>query len=150
MFSRRTIKAAGFAIFSLVAAAPVALGDDLAKKLEAIEAKTWDYWKAKDQKNYAALLAEPAVRVTAEGVSAGVDKTVTLDTSSSCNERHYKLGAMRSHKITDDVYVLTYRASFGETCGGKPATYETYFSSMYRKDGDAWKNVVYTETAVTE
>lgn len=150
MISRIKMQAAGLGLLVMMGAAPVALGDDLAKRLEAIETKTWDYWKAKDQKNYAGLLAEPAVRVTAEGVSAGVEKTVTLDTSSSCSQRHYKLGAMRSHKITDDVYVLTYRVSFGETCGGKAATYKTYFSSTYRKDGDAWKNVVYTETAVTE
>ena len=149
MIGRRMARVAGLVV-AMVAAAPVALSDDNSKQIERVETKTWEFWKAKDKKGYAGLLAEPAVRVTAEGITAGLAKTVALDTNATCSQRHFKLGAMRTHKITDDVYVVTYRALFGETCGGKPAVYKTNYSSTYRKDGDAWKNVVYTETALSD
>ena len=146
----RLVQAAGLAVLALMSVASIALADDNVKALNAAEVQTWELWKVKDQKGYAELLAEPAIRITAEGITAGVSKLVELDMGTTCGKRHYKLGPIRTHKVTSDVYVLTYRAEFGETCGGKPAVYKTYYSSTYRKDSDGWKNVVYTETTVID
>ena len=150
MIGRSLTGVIGLAVLLVISVGTVAHSSEVAKQIEAVEVKAWDLWKAKEKQGYAALFGEPAVRVTAEGVNAGVANTVALDTPDNCSKRHYELQKMTAHKITDDVFVLTYRAKFGESCDGKAATYSTYFSSTYRREGDDWKNVVYTETAVAE
>ncbi|MEM7750334.1 MAG: nuclear transport factor 2 family protein [Pseudomonadota bacterium] len=146
MIARSLKLMAGLTALFMMAAMPKAYAEDVAKSLEMLESQTWERWKTKNKTGYAELIAEPAVRITADGVSSGVANTVSLDNVEGCGERHYKMQKVVTHKVTDDVYILTYRAEFGETCDGKAAVYDTYMSSTFRKDGDSWKNVAYTET----
>lgn len=148
MIARRMTLVASLVTLLMTAVASVAQSSEVADKLKAIEVQTWELWKTKDKTGYADLFGEPAIRVTADGINSGIANTVALDTADNCNKRHYDLQTISAHKITDDVYVLTYRVLFGESCDGEAAKYNTYFTSTYRKDGDDWKNVAYTETAV--
>ena len=150
MIARSLKFVAGLTALFMMAVAPVAYADNVAKSLEMLETQTWERWKTMDKAGYAELIAEPAVRVTADGISSGVANTVSLDNVEGCGERHYAMQKVTTHKVTDDVYILTYRAEFGETCNGKAAVYNINMSSTFRKDGDGWKNVAYTETAVSE
>jgi len=136
----------GLTALLMLAAVPAAYADDVAKSLEKLETQTWERWKTRDKTGYAELIGEPAIRVTADGISSGVANLVSLDNVEGCGERHYTMQKVTTHKVTDDVYILTYRAEFGEMCDGKAAVYQTYMSSTFRKDGDSWKNVAYTET----
>lgn len=136
----------GLTAVFMMAVMPMAYADDISKSLEKLETQTWERWKTRDKTGYAELIGEPAIRVTADGISSGVANTVSLDNVEGCDKRHYTMQKVTTHKVTDDVYILTYRAEFGETCDGKEAVYQTYMSSTFRKDGDSWKNVAYTET----
>lgn len=69
----------GLAVLLAISVGTVANSSEVAKHMEAVEARAWDLWEAKEEEGIAPLFGEPDVWVAADGVNAGVANTVGLD-----------------------------------------------------------------------
>jgi hypothetical protein len=126
------------------------LAADVSEQLIALERKAWEAWQTGDQKAYADLTAEPAVKVSGGGIVAGKKDFVSVEIPEGCTDRGYALDSFVAHKITDAVYALTYAAQLKQTCDGGPEDHSLYSTSIWSNVDGKWKNVLLAEADVYE
>jgi hypothetical protein len=105
--------------------------------LLTVEKKGWDAWKARDQKAIEPLLTNDLSSLDASG---RYDKAGTLKLwfDTKCEIKSYSLTNPWSASMTKDMSILLFDAATDGSCGGQPIG-STHATSVYVKDGDAWK-----------
>ena len=117
--------------------------------LLALEKQGWEAWKNKDSKPSEELLSAHYVGFSSTG---RVDKAGSMKnlTDQNCEVKSYALSDEKMDMIGTDVAVLTFKADQDYTCGGKKGAPQTWSSSVYAREGDEWKNVLYAESPVID
>jgi ketosteroid isomerase-like protein len=118
-------------------AAPAA--DPSTDAMVAIETSVWEAWKARDAKALEELTASDLAFVDIFGnVTSGKAETIKFWTEHQCDVQSVRVADGTGTSLSATVGILTFKGILEGTCGGQefPLIYGT---SVYTRDGDAWK-----------
>lgn len=118
-------------------AAPAA--DPSTDAMLAIESSVWNAWKARDATVLEQATARDVAFVDIFGnVTNGKTETITFWTEHQCDVQSVRVSDGTGTALSTTVGVLTFKGIVEGTCGGQrfPVIYGT---SVYVRDGDAWK-----------
>jgi hypothetical protein len=117
--------------------------------LMAIEKAGWEAWKNRDNKwseeNY-----------SAKGVGFGKDgrqdkaAMIKAMADAKCDIKSYSLSDDQMTMLGNDVAVLTFKGTQDGTCDGKKVPAVVLASSVYVREGDKWKALLYVENPVVD
>ncbi|MEO6655844.1 MAG: nuclear transport factor 2 family protein [Pyrinomonadaceae bacterium] len=126
-----------------VAAAPTK------EALMTLEKGGWEAWKNRDTKwseeNY-----------SAKGVGFGKDgrqdkaAMIKAMTEAKCDIKSYSLSDDQMTMLGADVAVLTFKGTQDGTCDGKKVPAAVWASSVYVRESDKWKALLYVENPVVD
>ncbi|HLA95660.1 MAG TPA: nuclear transport factor 2 family protein [Pyrinomonadaceae bacterium] len=118
--------------------------DALTESLLAVEKKSWEAWKTQDAKPLEQELSKDFVAVSSTGRT---DKAATIKewTESKCDVKSYSLTDAKSVSLNATTALLTFRGNAEGTCGGEPLS-NLWGTTLFIKEGDAWKPVFYMST----
>jgi len=120
--------------------------DTLTDSLMAIETKGWEAWKTRDKAGVEGVMAKGFQYVSGLGVK-NHDDAVKLWADQKCEGLDYKFSDSMGISVTPDVSLVTYSADVKGKCDGNPVPPALWVASFDIKEGDAWKNVFYTDVA---
>lgn len=126
-----------------VAAAPTK------EALMTLEKGGWEAWKNRDAKwseeNYSS-------KGVGFGKTGRQDKAAMIKAMSEakCDIKSYALSDDNMRMIGPDVAVLTFKGTQDGTCDGKKVPAAVWASSVYIREGDKWKALLYMENAVVD
>lgn len=123
---------------------------DMKDQVVELEKKAWEAWKNGDQKTYSEMTGNPAIRIYGGGIVSGKENFVSVEIRDECGERSYALEGIEVHKITDDVYAITYSVQLSQTCNDARDDTAAYTAAVWAKQGEAWKTVLLAEADVYE
>ncbi len=126
-------------------ASPTDATDDLTKALSEKENKWWQEWKDKKTDYFASDTADNFFQLGADGRTA---KATALKQSKEtpCEVKTFKTGGFKAVEVSPGVAVLTYTATQEGSCRGNAIPGKVFSTSVFVKDGDAWKGAFYMET----
>lgn len=115
--------------------------DPITDALMAAETSLWEAWKAKDAKKIEALTAEEIAFVNIFGTYFANKADALRDwTGATCAVKSFALTNGRGTAVSPTVGILTLTGTVYGTCGGMDISgQKIYGSSVYVKDGNAWK-----------
>lgn len=118
--------------------------------LMAIEKAGWEAWKAKDTKWSQENMSEKAVGFSMK--DGRQDKAAMMKTlaESKCEVKSYSFSDEQMSMLGNDVAVLTFKAQQDYTCDGKKGPANVWSSSVYVREGDKWKSLLYLENEVVD
>ena len=118
-------------------AAPAA--DPITDAMVAIETSVWEAWKERDARVLEELTASDLAFVDIFGnVTSGKAETIQFWTEHQCDVRSVRVADGIGTSLSATVGILTFKGILEGTCGGQefPLIHGT---SVYTRDGDAWK-----------
>ena len=127
-----------------VAAAPAPAkptADPSTGALMAAERSIWEAWRTHDAKKIEDLTAEDIAFVNIFGTSFA-NKVATMKdwTSATCDVKSFTLTDGVGTSVSPTVGILTLEGSVDGACGGQDISGQRiYGTSVYVKNGDAWK-----------
>jgi len=126
-------------------AAPPATMDAIA----ALEKSGWEAWKNNDSKPFEALLSDRAVGFGKDGRQ---DKAAMIKSfaDNKCDVKSYSWSDQKLTNLSPDVAVLTFKAEQDYTCNGKKGNPSVYAATVYVREGDNWRNILYMENKVAD
>ncbi len=136
------LAAVGFA-----APQPAAAQDELVKELASIEKTLWKGWAEGDAAPFEKHLASTTVQIGTWGISDDRAEIVASASAGVCEVGDYEIDDWKVHRVAADVAILTYEAEQDAVCEGEPLPKEILVSSVYVREGGAWKVASYQETA---
>lgn len=115
-----------------------------AQELSTIEKKSWEDWAKRDSSGIDGFLASKFVGVGSSGAS---DRAAAMKswTEHKCEMKDLAFSDEKVTELADGVYLLTYKAAQTTNCDGKPNPSPVYSSTVYVKEGNAWKAMYYQE-----
>jgi hypothetical protein len=115
----------------------------------ALEKQTWDAWKARDGKPYANLLSDKSVTLTAMG---RIDKAANIKalTDMKCDIKSFSFSDEQITPVGSDVAILTMKAVEDGVCDGKAIPANLWVASVYAREGNDWKSVLYAESPIVD
>jgi hypothetical protein len=105
----------------------------------AIETSVWEAWKARDARVLEELTARDLAFVDIFGnVTSGKAETIKFWTEHQCDVQSVRVADGTATSLSATVAILTFKGILEGTCGDQefPLIYGT---SVYTRDGDAWK-----------
>lgn len=118
--------------------------DALTDSLMAIENKAWEAWKQRDKAGIEAVMAKDFMYVSGSGRMVRAD-AIKLWGDQKCEGLDYKFSDPKGVQVTPDVALVTYKADVKGKCDGKQVSPFLWVASFDTKEGDAWKNALYTD-----
>jgi pimeloyl-ACP methyl ester carboxylesterase/ketosteroid isomerase-like protein len=113
--------------------------DPSTEAMVAVEAAVWEAWKERDARRLHELTARDLAFVDIFGnVTSGRAATLAFWTGHQCDVRSTRVADGRVTSLSPTVGILTFKGILEGTCGGQafPLIHGT---SVYTKEGDAWK-----------
>jgi ketosteroid isomerase-like protein len=113
--------------------------DSSTSAMVAIETSVWEAWKARDTKVLEELTARDLAFVDIFGnVTSGKAETIEFWTEHQCDVQSVRVADGTGTALSATVGILTFKGILEGTCGGQkfPLIHGT---SVYRREGDAWK-----------
>ncbi|MEZ5461726.1 DUF4440 domain-containing protein [Dokdonella sp.] len=132
-------KVAADAAASRVRSKPVS--DPISDALMAAERPIWDAWMKHDAEKIRQLTAEEIAFVNLFGTYLPDKESAIADwTSTACEVSSFMLGNGVGSLVSPTIGILTFTGTVRGTCGGQDISGTKIFgTTVYRKDGDAWK-----------
>ena len=122
------------------ATASRAAADPSVEAMMAIERAVWEAWKARDNQKLEALTIENLSFVNVFGTYFGNKADALNDWKGNCEITRITLTDTVGTTLSPTVGLLTSRATAEGSCyGEKLPVVPIYATSVYVKDGDAWK-----------
>ena len=117
--------------------------------IAALEKQGWEGWKNHDAKVFNDLLSD---RYVGFGKDGRQDKAANIDAMSKAkyDVKSYSWSDEKLTNLSPDVAILTFKATQDYTQDGKPGNSPTYCASVYVREGDKWKNLLYMENKVSD
>jgi ketosteroid isomerase-like protein len=116
----------------------------LQQKLEAIERKGWEAFKAQDFKAFSETMAPDAMSVDMNGLTSSKDMESMMKDYAV---QSYTLSDFKIVKLDKDAAVLTYTTNATATYKGQPMPAgPVYCSSVYVMRGGKWMAMYHQET----
>lgn len=120
----------------------------LTDALMVVEKKGWEGWKAKDAKALGETVTKDIVFVDTMGkMSMGADVMKMWTTDNPCNVSSVSLSDGKATSITKDAAILVVKGTAVGTCGDMKLE-PLWNTSVFAKEGDAWKAVMIFESPI--
>lgn len=119
---------------------------ELTATLSAIDKSLTEAWTKKDTKPFEETLAENFTVLNPGGWENRAEALKNIG-EHKCEVKSYSLSDFHTSKISDNIFLLTYKATTEGTCDGKPIPKGSWVSSVFMKDGDKWKGLFHMSTA---
>jgi len=132
------------------AAAKPAAAAPTKEALMTLEKSSWEAWKNKDAKVFEEILSAKAVGVSATAGRQDKAAMIKSLTDSKCDVKSYSFSDEQMNMLGADVAVLTFKSQQDYTCDGKKGPANVWSSSVYIREGDKWKALLYVENPVTD
>ncbi len=118
--------------------------DALTDALMAVEKSAWDAWVARDAKGVESVMGKDFQYVSGKGV---LDRAAAIKnwSETKCEGLEYTFHDPAAISLSPDVALATYHASTKGKCDGTAIPSGFWVASFSQKEGDAWKNVFYTD-----
>lgn len=118
--------------------------------LVALEKSGWEAWKNKDPKWFEENLSSKAVGFNSKDGRQDKAAMVKGMAESKCEVKSFSFSDEKVRMLGPDVAVLTFKGTQDATCDGTKAPAAVWSSSVYVREGDKWKSLVYVENPVTD
>jgi len=117
--------------------------------LFALEKSAWEAWKNHDNKFWDAYLSDKGVGF---GPTGRMDKAASIKAMADdkAEVKSYAFSDENMTMLGNDVAVLTFKAEQDYTRDGKKGPSPVWASSVYVRDGDKWKELLYVENLVVD
>jgi hypothetical protein len=117
--------------------------------IAALEKSGWEAWKNKDEKVFQDLLSDRFVGFSKD---SRMDKAATIKGlfANKCEVKGYSWSDQKLTNVSADVAILTFKAEQDATCDGKKNPSPVYSATVYVREGDKWKNLMYVEQPVMD
>lgn len=120
----------------------------LTDALLTVERKGWEAWKAKDAKVLGETTTKDVVVVDTMGkVTMGADVMKMWTTDNPCNVSSVSLSDAKGTSIAKDAAILVYKGTAVGSCGDMKLE-PLWGTSVFIKEGDAWKAVYIFESPI--
>ena len=120
-------------------AAPAA--DPSTDVMMAIEKSVWEAWKARDAKKLEELTAKDITFVDIFGnVTSTKADTIKFWTEHKCDIKSVSVADGTGTSLSATVAILTFKGTAEGTCDGQKLGGPIYGTSVYVKNGDAWRS----------
>jgi hypothetical protein len=114
----------------------------------ALESKVWEALATGDMAADESLLSEDFLGVYVSGFADRSEHVAQLRTGPTVLS--YELSEARSMPLSDDLVLLAYRADWVPNDAADNAVETVYITSIWRRDGDGWRNVFSQDTPAEE
>jgi hypothetical protein len=121
----------------------------MAKTLLDIEKGLWDAWAKGDTKPFEDTLAANFMSLSADGVGDRAAEIKDIG-GGGCKISNWSIEDAKATKINDNFYVMTYKGNQTGTCGDEALPKLVYTSTIFMKDGDAWKPVFHANSPASK
>ena len=111
----------------------------------AIERGAWEAWQRKDASYFRNTLMPDAAYVSAVGVNNREEIAKQIETDA-CKVDGFTLRNEQVRSLSPDVALLTLRATSNVTCASGPVHSDVWSSTLFVRDGDAWRVAGHQET----
>jgi ketosteroid isomerase-like protein len=112
---------------------------DVTAAVLAVEKAGWDAWKLRDVDKAKVLVMDNATFVSASGqIANGNDAIMKAWFGPKCDVKTVNVSDPKAVSILGNVALLTFKGGATGQCDGNPIK-TLWGSSIYVKDGDAWK-----------
>lgn len=117
--------------------------------LMTLEKAGWEAWKNRDTKWSEENYSSKGIGFGKEG---RLDKAAMIKSmaAAKCDIKSFTLSDDNMRMIGPDVAVLTFKGTQDGTCDGKKVPANVWASSVYIREGDKWKALLYMENAVVD
>lgn len=117
--------------------------------IAALEKSGWEGWKNNDPKVFNDLLSDRAVGFGKDGRQ---DKAAMIKSfgDTKCDVKSYSWADQKLTNLSPDVAIITFKSTQEATCGGKKVPSPVNSVSVYVREGDKWKNLLYMESPVQD
>jgi hypothetical protein len=117
--------------------------------LMTTEKAGWEAWKNHDPKWFEDNYSTKAIGF---GKTGRQDKAAMIKsmTDAKCEVKSYSLSDDNMRMIGPDVAVLTFKGAQDGTCDGKKVPANVWATSVYVREGDKWKALMYVENPVVD
>ena len=114
----------------------------------ALESKVWDALATGDGEADEQLLTEDFLGVYGSGFAGRNAHVAQL--RSGPTVLRYELSEARVMSLSDDLVLLAYRADFVPNDAAENRTETMYITSIWRREGETWRNVFSQDTPAEE
>ena len=105
----------------------------------AVEKGVWEAFKARDAEKLGGFVTKDMANVGPDGLVSMVSEAVLKSwLEPKCEIKSVSVGEGTATNISETVAILTYKGNADGTCDGNPLG-SLYATSIYVKQGDAWK-----------
>jgi hypothetical protein len=122
-----------------------AKGSTPAMALEAKVRKSWEDYKNRDKKAFAASLAPDFSEVT-DGSEGTFGKDTELSEMDHFTLAHYELSNFKVRPLGSTAALVTYSAQYDGTYDKQPLNMKTVYGEVWVKSGTNWKQLWAQET----
>jgi hypothetical protein len=114
----------------------------------ALESKVWEALATGDMAADESLLSEDFLGVYVSGFADRNEHVAQLRTGPTVLS--YELSEARSMPLSDDLVLLAYRADWVPNDAADNAVETVYITSIWRRDGNGWRNMFSQDTPAEE
>lgn len=118
---------------------------DLKTQLQSLEEASWVAWQHHDGAFFERFLSEDHVELGAFG-AASKQSVVRVVRSSSCIVKSYSITQFTLVQFDSTTALLHYHAKQDTICGSSHVPSPVWVSSLFKKRGYRWVNVLYQQT----
>jgi ketosteroid isomerase-like protein len=112
---------------------------DVTNAVVSVEKASWDSWKARDQDKAKLLVTDNVTYLQSNGqIFNGNDAVMKAWYGPQCEIKTVNVADPKVVSVLANVAVLTFKGGATGQCDGKPVS-DVWGTSIYVKDGDAWK-----------
>lgn len=117
--------------------------------IAALEKSGWEGWKNHDTKGFNDLLSDRYVGFSKDGRQ---DKAANISAMEKAkyDVKSYSWSNEKLTNLSPDVAILTFDATQDYTQDGKKGNSPTHSASVYVREGDKWKNLIYMENQASD
>ena len=136
----------------LAAAAGVAQLQPAEGQLEVqiteMEKASWAAWQRMDANFWENFLSDDHIELNAYVGPVGKQAVVGGIAKKLCKVRSYKVDRFTFRQLDESTAILVYRADQDTSCGTVTVPTPNWATSIYRRRGDKWENVLFELTPI--
>ncbi|HWC56614.1 MAG TPA: nuclear transport factor 2 family protein [Sphingomicrobium sp.] len=139
--------AAAFNQNAASATAPTA-PQELETQLTDMEKASWAAWQRMDVPFWENFLSDDHIELNSYLGPVGKQAVVGGISKKVCQVRSYKVDRFTFRQLDENIAILVYRADQDTSCGTVTVPSPNWATSVYRRKGQKWENVLFELTPI--
>jgi hypothetical protein len=127
---------------------PSSVDHKLELQLTEMEKASWAAWQRMDADFWEDFLSDDHIELNAYVGPVGKQAVVGGIAKKLCKVRSYKVDRFTFRQLDENTAILVYRADQDTSCGTVTVPTPNWATSIYRRRGDKWENVLFELTPI--